>query len=94
MINQRTNRSTKPSTSAKDTGNAEGRRRLKVLEETEDGFKIAEADLKLRGPGELLGHQQSGMPRFRFADFTADLDLIHQARGLAQALVAARPTNS
>jgi ATP-dependent DNA helicase RecG len=71
--------------------NAEARRRLQVLEGTEDGFKIAEADLKIRGPGELLGHQQSGMPRFRFADFSADLDLIHQARGMAQELVAAKP---
>ena len=47
---------------------AEARQRLRVLEETTDGFRIAEADLKLRGPGELLGPQQSGMPRFRFGD--------------------------
>jgi len=59
----------------------ETRKRLKVLEDTIDGFRIAEADLQLRGPGELLGQQQSGLPRFRFADFAADLDLIHLAKG-------------
>jgi ATP-dependent DNA helicase RecG len=56
------------------------RARLKVLEDTTDGFKIAEADLKLRGPGELLGKEQSGMPNFRFGDLVEDLDLIQQAR--------------
>jgi ATP-dependent DNA helicase RecG len=63
------------------TGVADGR--LKVLEETTDGFRIAEADLKLRGPGELLGREQSGLPAFRFGDLTGDLNLIRQARELA-----------
>jgi ATP-dependent DNA helicase RecG len=54
--------------------------RLQVLEETVDGFRIAEADLKLRGPGELLGREQSGLPRFRFGDLTEDLKLIRRAR--------------
>jgi ATP-dependent DNA helicase RecG len=58
----------------------EARARLKVLEESRDGFKIAEADLKLRGPGELLGQQQSGTARFRFGDLAQDLELIRQAR--------------
>jgi ATP-dependent DNA helicase RecG len=58
----------------------EARERLRVLEETSDGFKIAEADLRLRGPGELLGQQQSGMPSFRFGDLTRDLDLIQRSR--------------
>ena len=58
----------------------EARQRLKVLEETADGFRIAEADLKLRGPGELLGRQQSGLPNFRFGNLVDDLDLIRQAR--------------
>jgi ATP-dependent DNA helicase RecG len=56
--------------------------RLKVLEETNDGFRIAEADLKLRGPGELLGWEQSGLPKFRFGNLADDLDLIRQAREL------------
>jgi ATP-dependent DNA helicase RecG len=63
-----------------DAKTGEAGRRLKVLEETVDGFRIAEADLKLRGPGELLGQQQSGMPRFRFGNLAEDLDLIRQAR--------------
>jgi len=61
----------------------EARERLQVLEETTDGFRIAEADLKLRGPGELLGRQQSGLPRFRFGNLVDDLDLIRCARALA-----------
>jgi ATP-dependent DNA helicase RecG len=63
--------------------NPAARERLKILEETNDGFKIAEADLKLRGPGELLGQQQSGLPKFRFANLAEDLDLIRLARELA-----------
>jgi len=62
---------------SKTTGTNE---RLKALEETNDGFRIAEVDLKLRGPGELLGQQQSGLPRFRFGNLADDLDLIRQAR--------------
>lgn len=60
----------------------EGRERLKVLEETTDGFRIAEADLQLRGPGDLLGQDQSGMPDFRFGDLVGDLELIRLAKEL------------
>ena len=56
--------------------------RLKIMEETNDGFKIAEADLKMRGPGELLGQQQSGLPDLRFGNLVEDLNLIRQARDL------------
>lgn len=63
----------------------ESQQRLKVLEETSDGFRIAEADLKLRGPGELLGQQQSGLPDFRFGNLAEDLELVRLARALAQA---------
>jgi ATP-dependent DNA helicase RecG len=66
--------------------NAEARQRLKVLEETADGFRIAEADLKLRGPGELLGQQQSGAPRFHFGNLVEDLELIKMARKLVSEL--------
>jgi ATP-dependent DNA helicase RecG len=58
--------------------------RLKILEQTNDGFKIAEADLKLRGPGELLGQQQSGLSKFRFGNLAEDLNLIRQARELVK----------
>jgi ATP-dependent DNA helicase RecG len=66
-----------------DAKTAGANERLKVLEETNDGFRIAETDLKLRGPGELLGQQQSGLPKFRFGNLADDLDLIQQARELA-----------
>ena len=62
----------------------EAQARLKILETTNDGFKIAEADLKLRGPGELLGQQQSGAMRLRFGNLAEDLNLIRQARELVK----------
>jgi ATP-dependent DNA helicase RecG len=61
--------------------------RLKILAETNDGFKIAEADLKLRGPGELLGQQQSGLPNLRFGNLAEDLSLIRQARELVRKVI-------
>jgi len=67
-----------------DAKNEESQARLKILEETNDGFKIAEADLKLRGPGELLGREQSGLSKFRFGELAGDLDLIRQARALVR----------
>ena len=65
--------------------NVEARERLKILEEMADGFKIAEEDLKLRGPGELLGREQSGLPKFHFGNLAGDLDLIRRARELVKA---------
>jgi ATP-dependent DNA helicase RecG len=58
----------------------ESRERLRVLEQTNDGFEISEADRRMRGAGELLGQQKSGLPKFRFADLIGDWDLIQQAR--------------
>ncbi len=58
--------------------------RLKVLAETTDGFALAEADLRLRGPGELIGRQQSGVPEFRFGDLRGDRDLVELARSLVR----------
>jgi ATP-dependent DNA helicase RecG len=69
----------------------DARRRLKVLEDTTDGFRIAEEDLQLRGPGELLGQQQSGAPWFRFGDLARDVDLIEQARRLALEVAVCSP---
>ncbi len=60
--------------------NAVARARLNILRETEDGFQIAEQDLKLRGAGELLGTRQSGLPEFRLADLAAHGDLLSTAR--------------
>jgi len=65
----------------------EAQQRLSVLEETNDGFRIAEADLKLRGPGDLLGQQQSGLPKFRFGDLSTDWNLIVKAQQLAAQLM-------
>ena len=65
-----------------DAPHAEAQSRLKILADTNDGFKIAEADLKLRGPGELLGREQSGLPNLRFGNLAEDLNLIRQAREL------------
>jgi ATP-dependent DNA helicase RecG len=56
------------------------RARLKVLRETDDGFRIAEEDLKLRGAGEILGTRQSGLPEFRLADIAEHADLLATAR--------------
>src|SRR5258707_8408930 len=55
--------------------------RLKVMRETEDGFRIAEEDLRLRGEGDVLGTRQSGMPGFRVARVEVHRDLIQAARG-------------
>ena len=65
--------------------------RLKILTGTNDGFRIAEADLKLRGPGELLGQRQSGLPPLRFGNLSSDITLIEQARDWAAAVLRAAP---
>jgi ATP-dependent DNA helicase RecG len=70
---------------------ATARARLALLRATEDGFAIAEEDLRLRGPGEVLGLRQSGMPAFRFADLGAHADLLPLARDVAQRALAADP---
>jgi ATP-dependent DNA helicase RecG len=57
--------------------------RLEVFAATKDGFDVAERDLELRGPGEFLGTRQSGVPRFRFANFMRDQDLMERARDTA-----------
>jgi len=59
---------------------ATARERLKILRETEDGFRIAEEDLRLRGAGEILGTRQSGLPAFRVADIVAHGELMQTAR--------------
>jgi len=64
------------------------RTRLKVIYEHSDGFEIARADLKLRGPGEYLGERQSGMPLLRYADLEQDEPLARLARDAAETLLA------
>jgi ATP-dependent DNA helicase RecG len=65
--------------------------RLRTLRETDDGFIIAEEDLRLRGAGELLGTRQSGMPEFRLADLSAHADLLAVARNDAQLVLSRDP---
>lgn len=67
------------------------RKRLKIIEGSTDGFVIAEADLKLRGPGELRGTRQSGIPDLRLADLANDTEIIEQARELAKHILANDP---
>ncbi|MFC6687528.1 ATP-dependent DNA helicase RecG [Jhaorihella thermophila] len=68
-----------------------GRRRLEILRETEDGFRIAEADLQMRGAGDLIGTAQSGLPRFRVADLESQAGLMATAQSDARALLARDP---
>jgi ATP-dependent DNA helicase RecG len=68
----------------------EARGRLAVLEQTSDGFAIAEKDLQARGPGDLLGSRQSGLPSLRVADPLQDLGRLAQARGEVLAMRAER----
>ncbi len=65
-------------------GDAEAKERLRLLEETHDGFRIAEEDLRRRGPGNVLGHAQSGQAPLLFAEMLADTRLITLARRLAE----------
>ncbi len=65
--------------------------RLKILRESEDGFAIAEEDLRLRGAGDLIGTAQSGLPKFRIADIESQPGLMRQARDDARMLLSADP---
>jgi ATP-dependent DNA helicase RecG len=67
---------------------ARARERLAVMARTDDGFELAEADLAMRGPGELWGLRQAGLPAFRVADLTRDEPLLVTAREAARAVVA------
>ena len=65
--------------------------RLRTMEQTTDGFRVAEVDLQLRGPGDVMGTRQSGVPEFRFADLVGDAAVISLARNDAHALLDADP---
>ena len=67
------------------------RQRLSILRETEDGFRIAEEDLRLRGAGEMLGTRQSGLPAMRLADLAAHAELLEAARDDARLILARDP---
>ncbi|MCP4604747.1 MAG: hypothetical protein GY847_30205 [Proteobacteria bacterium] len=63
-----------------DPKNQDALERLEVLSRTNDGFEVAEVDLKIRGPGELYGRRQAGLPGFRYGDLIRDADLLLSAR--------------
>lgn len=69
----------------------EARERLRVMTETADGLRIAEADLAIRGPGAMLGTRQSGVPDFRVANILRDQAILHEARDAAVALLERDP---
>ena len=73
------------------TRNPDSMQRLKTLASTTDGFRIAEEDLKLRGPGDFFGSRQHGMPGMRLADLTGDMRLLQQAQNAAVELLRADP---
>ncbi|NOX98427.1 MAG: ATP-dependent DNA helicase RecG, partial [Verrucomicrobia bacterium] len=70
---------------------AEAADKLRVLEKSRDGFRIAEEDLRLRGPGEVLGTAQSGMPDLKMGDLVTDVDLVREARALAEKILEEDP---
>ena len=73
------------------TKNPESMRRLRTLASTTDGFKISEADLKARGPGDFFGNRQHGLPQMKLADLAGDVRLLQQAQEAAHRLLAEDP---
>ena len=67
------------------------RERLRALCATNDGFQIAEEDLRLRGPGDFFGRRQHGLPQLKVADFASDVALLKEAKQAAEQLVEADP---
>jgi len=72
-------------------GTMEAKQRRDILLSTNDGFKIAEEDLRLRGSGELFGTEQHGLPEFRIGNLVTDYDIINQARQAAFNVIDADP---
>jgi len=65
--------------------------RVEAMLETNNGFKIAEYDLKIRGPGDFLGVRQSGLPEFKMANLLTDADILEEARRAAYTVVKSDP---
>ena len=74
-----------------DNRNEETRQRLQVMTKTTDGFKIAEEDLRLRGPGDFFGQRQHGLPALKVADLSCDMALLQEARAAAETLMEQDP---
>ena len=71
----------------KENINDTAKKRLDIMTNTNDGFLIAEEDLKIRGPGEVLGKRQSGLPSFNIADLSYDGDLLEEAKIYAENII-------
>jgi ATP-dependent DNA helicase RecG len=78
---------------ASDKQTEVARERLGIMEETNDGFKIAEKDLEIRGPGEIMGTRQAGLPEFRIANLARDLEILQAARKEADVYLNTRSTS-
>ena len=78
---------------ASDKQTEVARERLGIMEETNDGFKIAEKDLEIRGPGEVMGTRQAGLPEFRIANLVRDLNILQDARKEAEFYMNQRKTS-
>ncbi len=74
-----------------DTDNEQSMSRLKVMTKTNDGFKISEEDLKLRGPGDFFGSRQHGLPAMHVADLGSDMNVLQTAQQAAQELLLSDP---
>jgi ATP-dependent DNA helicase RecG len=75
---------------ASDKQTSVARERLGIMEESNDGFRIAEKDLEIRGPGEVMGTRQSGVPTFRVGNLVRDLHILEDARAEAERYLTAR----
>jgi ATP-dependent DNA helicase RecG len=64
---------------------------MKIISKTNDGFKIAEEDLKLRGPGDFFGTHQHGLPDFKLADLTRDVELLKSAQQISKSIIEGDP---
>ena len=77
-----------------DAGGDEAMRRLRIMTRTNDGFRIADEDLKMRGPGDFFGSQQHGLPEMKIADMLSQTELMNEASDCAQRMLTADPTLS
>jgi ATP-dependent DNA helicase RecG len=97
QLRGRVGRGTRPSSCFLMTGGEQGEEaaaRLSVMERTVDGFRIAEEDLRIRGPGDFAGVRQSGIPDLVFADIVRDASILHQAKEIAAELHQEDPSLS
>ena len=69
-------------------------RRLKAMRSTSDGFRIADEDLKLRGPGDFFGQRQHGLPELRIADMAEDVEVLRSAQAAARGILQLDPSLS